>query len=190
MQITAVLRALAIAFALSSAPTWAASMDGISLPDTYPLSGQNLPINGLGIRTFTFLRVKVYVAGLYLAQPSHDAQAILASSSSKVILLQFLHAASKADIVKHYREGEERNCGNGGCNPADAADFEKLIAATPAAAVGDTLTYLITSKGVRVLFNNKTIGDYNNPDLGLRLLAGFIGQTPPSEDLKQKLLGG
>ncbi len=167
----------------------AASLDGLSLPDTYPAAGQTLALNGIGIRTLTILHVKVYVAGLYLSQPSHDPRAIMASSGPKVILLQFLHSASKSDIEKRYREGEERNCGQGGCNPADATDFEKLIAATPAAAVGDTLTFILTSKGVRALSNNKVIGDYTNPDLATRLLAGFIGETPPSEDLKRHLLG-
>jgi len=106
-----------------------------------------------------------------------------------VLLMQFLHSASKERVEKQYREGEARNCGHGECSPADEPDFERLIAATPAAKVGDTLTYLFTVKGVRVLFNNQVIGDFANPDLSLRLLAGFIGDKPPSEDLKAKLLG-
>ncbi len=182
------LKVLGVCLALLSSAQ-AATLDGLSLPDTYPTAGQTLKLNGIGIRTLTLLRVKVYIAGLYVGQPSHDARAIMASPGPKVILLQFLHSASKSDIDKHYREGEERNCAKGGCNPADEADFEKLIAATPAAAVGDTLTYVMSGKGIRVLFNDKTIGDFNNPDLAQRLLAGFIGDIPPSEELKQKLLG-
>lgn len=170
-------------------PGWAATTGGVTLPDTYPAAGQTLVLNGLGVRTLTVFNVKVYAAGLYLPQRSGDARAIMASPGPKVILLQFLHAASKSDIEKHYREGEERNCGQGGCAPADAADFERLIAATPAAAVGDTLTYVFSSKGVRALSNNRLIGEFTNPDLALRLLAGFIGTTPPSEDLKRHLLG-
>ena len=170
-------------------PGRAATVGGVTLPDTYPAAGQNLVLNGLGIRTLTVFNVKVYAAGLYLAQRSGDARAVLASPGPKVILLQFLHAASKSDIEKHYREGEEHNCGQGGCAPSDAADFERLIAATPAMAVGDTLIYVITAKGVRALTNNRVIGDFANPDLGMRLLAGFIGNAPPSEDLKRHLLG-
>ena len=182
---------LAVSLSLGlSQPGWAATTGGSTLPDTYPVAGgKQLVLNGLGIRTVTIFNVKVYVAGLYLAQRSTDARAILASPEPKVVLLQFLHAASKSDIEKHYREGEQNNCGHGGCAPSDAADFERLIAATPAAAVGDTLTYVITSKSVRVLSNNKLDGEFANPDLGLRLLAGFIGETPPSEDLKRHLLG-
>ncbi len=170
-------------------PGQAASISGYSLPDTYATAGQNLVLNGLGIRTLTIFRVKVYVAGLYVTQKSRDARAILASPGPKVILMQFLHSASKADVEKQYREGEARNCGHGECAASDQADFERLVAATPGAAVGDTLTYLFTQRGVRVLFNNQQIGDFANPDLSMRILAGFIGDKPPSEDLRAHLLG-
>ena len=170
-------------------PGRAASLSGVSLPDTYPLAGQTLVLNGLGIRTLTIFHVKVYVAGLYVAQKSRDARAILASPGPKVILMQFLHAASKADIEKQYREGEAKNCGHGECPPADQGDYERLIALTPGAAVGDTLTYVCTQRGLRVLFNNKQVGEIANADLAMRSLAGFIGASPPSEDLKASLLG-
>lgn len=167
----------------------AATFGGVTFPDTYPAAGQTLTLNGMGIRTVTVLSIRAYAAGLYLPQKSRDARAILASPGPKVILMQFLHSASKGDIEKHYREGEARNCGHGECDPADEGDYERLIAATPAAAVGDTLTYVISQRGVRALFNNRVIAEIANQDLGLRLLAGFIGSVPPSEDLKRHLLG-
>lgn len=170
-------------------PGRAASISGLSLPDTYPLAGQTLMLNGLGIRTLTIFKVKVYIAGLYVAQKSRDARAIMASPGPKVVLMRFLHAASKADIEKQYREGEAKNCGHGECAPSDKDDFERLIAATPGGAVGDTLTYVCTQRGMRVLFNGKQVGDFANPDLAVRILAGFIGDNPPSEDLKAHLLG-
>ena len=167
----------------------AASIGGLSLPDSYPAAGQTLVLNGIGIRTLTILRVRVYVAGLYLARKSTDAPAIIASATPKVILLQFLHSASKSDIEKQYREGEQKNCGHGECAPADNADFERLIAQTPSFNVGDTLTYVFTATGMRALANNKVFAEFNNPDLARRMLASFIGANPPSDDLKAHLLG-
>ncbi len=167
----------------------AATLGGVTFPDTYPAVGQTLVLNGMGLRTLTVFNVRAYAAGLYLPQKSGDARAIMASPGPKVILMQFLHAASKSQIEKQYREGEAKNCGHGECAPADEGDYEQLIAATPAAAVGDTLAYVVSSRGVRALFNNRVIGEFANPDLGLRLLAGFIGDAPPSDDLKRHLLG-
>ena len=183
------LALLALCGLVLAGPGRAASISGLSLPDTYPLAGQALVLNGLGIRTLTIFKVKVYLAGLYVAQRSRDARAILASPGPKVILMQFLHKASKEDVEKQYREGEAKNCGRGECNPSDKDDFERLVALTPGAAVGDTLAYICTQRGLRVLFNGKPVADIANPDLAMRILAGFIGSYPPSEDLKARLLG-
>lgn len=167
----------------------AATLSGATLPDTYVADGQTLVLNGVGLRTLTIFRVKAYIAGLYLQRPSHDAQQILASPGIKVIVLKFLHSGSKEQIEKQFREGEAKNCGEGGCAKSDEADFEKLVAAAPAVEVGDTSTYIFTPKRVRVLANNRVIADFANADLSYHLLAGFIGPRPPSEDLRDRMLG-
>ncbi len=167
----------------------AATLEGVTLPDTFTVDGHTLKLNGIGLRTLTIFNVRIYVAALYLQQPSHDAQQILSSPGDKVILLHFLHSGSKADVEKEYRLGEANNCGSGGCDPADQADFERLVAAAPAVKDGDTSTYIFTSRGVRVLANGALVGDFANKDLAYHLLAGFIGDHPPSPSLRAHLLG-
>lgn len=181
--------ALLLACLWLSAAAQAATLGGATLPDNYMADGQTLVLNGVGLRTLTIFRVKVYIAGLYLQRPSHDAQQILASPGPKVVVLKFLHSGSKEQIEKQFREGEEKNCGDGSCAKSDQADFEKLVAAAPAVEVGDTSTYIFTPKRVRVLANNRVIGDFANADLSYHLLAGFIGARPPSEDLRDHMLG-
>jgi hypothetical protein len=173
-------------FAVSAS---AATLEGVTLQDTFPVEGQTLKMNGIGLRTLTIFNVKVYVAALYLATPSHDAKRILASTTPKVIRLQFLHAGSKADIEKQYRAGQRTNCGDGSCAGSDAAAFDRLVAAAPAVNVGDTSTYIFTSKGVRVLANDRPLIELNNPDIAYHLLEGFIGAHPPSASLRAALLG-
>ena len=113
----------------------------------------------------------------------------LASPEPKVILLKFLHNASKERVEHQYREGEQENCGSGGCDPADEADFRRLVASAPAVSPGDTFTYIFNNNGVRVLVNDKLTGEYANRDLAYRLLAGFIGTHPPSAGLRRQMLG-
>jgi hypothetical protein len=167
----------------------AATLDGATIPDTYSVNGQTLMLNGIGVRTLTIFRIRIYVAGLYLSRPSHNAAEILASPGPKVIRLKFIHSGSKAQVEKEYREGAEKNCGDGGCAPTDKTDFERMIAAAPAVSPGDTSTYVFTSNGVKVFANDELIGDYANVDLAHQLLAGFIGAHPPSEALRDRLLG-
>lgn len=174
---------------LLALPARAATLGGATLPDTYPVAGKSLVLNGIGLRTLTILHIRAYVAALYLEQRSGDAEQILRSPGTKVVLLQFLHSASKEQVETQYREGEANNCGHNECDPRDKADFERLVAAAPAVAVGDTLTYIFSPGRVQVFANNRPIGDFANADLAYRLLLGFIGPRPPSPELKQQLLG-
>jgi hypothetical protein len=167
----------------------AATLEGVTLPDTYSVDGQSLVLNGIGLRTLTVLAVRAYIAGLYLPRPNHNAQQILASPDPKVILLKYIRGASKERVEKQYRAGEAVNCGNGGCDPSDEQDFERLVAAAPAVNAGDTTAYIFTPRGVRVFANDRLIDEFVNRDLAYRLLAGFIGDHPPSQELRRRLLG-
>ena len=167
-----------------------ATLSGVTFPDTYPVQGQTLALNGLGLRTLTVLNIRAYVAGLYLAQRSANAQQIMGSAAPKVLLMQFLHAGTKAQIERQFHNGEMVNCGSGGCDPANQADFDKLVSAAPAVAVGDTFTFIVTQRGVGFYANNRLLVQSNSPDLGRLILQGFIGSHPPSEDLRKSLLGG
>jgi hypothetical protein len=167
----------------------AANLEGVSLPDTYPVEGQSLVLNGIGLRTLTIFNIRAYVAALYLPRPSHDAQQILASAGPKVVVLKFIHGASKARVERQYRAGEEENCGKGGCAPSDKDDFERLVAAAPAVNPGDTSTFVFTDNGIQVFANDRIIGNFADRDLAYHLLAGFIGDHPPSLDLRRGLLG-
>ena len=166
----------------------AASLAGTTFPDTYPVAGQTLVLNGIGLRTLTLLEIKVYVAGLYVAQKSHDAQAIINSATPKVLLLQFLHTASREQIEKQFHTGEVVNCGDGGCNRDDQADFDKMVAAAPAVKPGDSFTFLMDAHGVRFFADKDLVAQSDKADLGRLILLGFIGSHPPSEELRRALL--
>ncbi len=166
----------------------AAMVGGVTFQDTYPVNGQTLVLNGLGLRTLTILNVRVYAAGLYLAQRSHDAQQILSSPTPKVLLLQFLRSGSKEQVARQFRAGEEINCGDGGCDTADQADFDRMVAAAPEARAGETFTFIITKDGVRFYADSAMVFQSNKADLGRLILLGFIGNRPPSPELRQGLL--
>ena len=55
-------RILAAAFIslLAARGASAATLEGVTFPDTYPVEGQQLVLNGLGLRTLTFLNVRIY----------------------------------------------------------------------------------------------------------------------------------
>ncbi len=186
-----VLRGVAAAAISVGAPggAGAAELNGVRVPETYQLDGRTLVLNGYGLRTLSFLRIKLYVAALYLAQKNYDPEAIMASSGPKVVVLHFVRGGSREQVQSRYREGAEENCGAGQCDPSLQADFDRLLATAPAVEPGDTLTYMMTDKGLRVSFNGQPPMVYANPTLAKLMLAGFIGPHPPTQDLRANLLG-
>lgn len=180
---------LVLAACWLASPTRAATLDGVTLPDSFTVDGQALPLNGIGARLYSIFRVRIYVAGLYLAHPNHDSAAILASPEPKVVRLQYIHGGSKSDVQDHYREGQVNDCADGSCDAADQADFERLVAAAPAIEPGDTTTFIFANKGFKVLANDKLMVEIANPDLAYHMLEGFIGRHPPTPELRSQLLG-
>ena len=85
----------------------AASLAGVTLPDTAQVGSTTLVLNGLGLRT-EFM-VKVYVAGLYLQQKSSDPSAIIKADAPNRIVMQFLHSASKSQMVNAFTQSFNDN---------------------------------------------------------------------------------
>jgi hypothetical protein len=167
----------------------AATLAGVEVPDTLQVDGKPLVLNGVGLRTLTILRIKIYVAALYLPKRSTDAKAILASPGPKVVSLHYIHGGSKEQVQDRYREGEKVNCGNGGCDAALQNDFEKLVASALPVREGDITNFVVTEKGFRVISNGRPVVSFNDSRLGNMMIEGFIGAHPPSEDLRAALLG-
>src|SRR4051794_16057816 len=103
MRKTAVAVALSLFLAVSTYHANAASLAGVTIPDTAQAGGKTLVLNGLGIRSK--MMVKVYVGGLYLPQKSSDANSILKSDGPKQIVMKFTHAVSKSQMVDGFAEG-------------------------------------------------------------------------------------
>ncbi len=184
---------LALMAALAMAPAArAVTLAGVDIPDATTIDGKNLVLNGAGIRTLTFLKVKIYVAALYLPKKSADAQAILASAGPKVLILRHIHSGSKDQVQDRYKEGLKVNCGDEqgtGCPAELRADYQKLFDAAKPVAEGDTTMYIVTDKSFRVMFNGTPVISFNNAALGNMILGGFIGAHPPSPELREALLG-
>ena len=183
------LPAAAMLLALSGTPALAEMVGDANVAETIVVDGQTLHLNGAGLRQVPILGIQIYVAALYLPAPSHDPAAILASLGHKAVVLYFLHQASKEQVQEDFRKGERINCGNGGCDPAELPDFERLVQATPAIERGDTATYIYDPNRLRVLSNGRVIGDYPDGPLSHQLLLGFLGEHPPTERLKRQMLG-
>ncbi len=181
--------ALGLALVLGVASTaFPASLAEVDLPDQVKVGDVTLTLNGLGLREATFLKVDVYVAGLYLENPSADADAILASTGPKVLHMHFVRKVGRADITKAWSEGFAKNLG-AEATPL-AGDIERLNGWMDDMAKGDSLRFTWTADGaVEVAVKGSRRGTVEGAAFARGLLAVFLGPEPPNPGLKDGLLG-
>lgn len=184
----AVLVIAAALLAGGAAPSASAELDGVALPDVATAAGRRLVLNGIGLRTYSVVRVHIYVAGLYLEQRSGDPDAILRSPGVKLIEVRFLRDVGADDARRSWREGLHANC----VDPCRLSpqQVEQFLAAVPAVHRGDSGTLLFTPRGLDVAFNGRAYGTVPDPSFAHVVLATFLGSAPASPDLKRALLGG
>jgi hypothetical protein len=162
---------------------------GVSFPEQAQVEGSALTLNGLGLRQATILKVNVYVAALYVAQTSADANAILASNTRKELILQFLRDVGGADLSKGWQEGFDSNAK--AQLPALKERIEKLKGWMAEMKTGQRLTFVAKpGAGIEVNVNGTIKGTIEGDDFAKAFLSIWLGAHPPNPGLKAGLLGG
>ena len=188
------MRRLAISgvsiLALSFAPRASAGdLAGVSLPDQVQVGSRTLALNGMGLREATFLKVDVYVAGLYLETKSSDADGILRSEQAKRLVMKFVRAVGRKDVVKAWDESFRESAGAALSALKDrVATFDSYMSDVPSGAVM-SFTYLPGS-GITVEVQGVTKGVIAGADFSRALFSIWLGLSPPNPGLKDGLLGG
>jgi hypothetical protein len=179
---------LAAVFLLLAAPRVdAAQLHGVEMPDTQAISGTQLHLNGIAVRTYSWLRVKVYVAGLYLERVTHDAEQILRSTEKKLLKVRFLHDVNAEQARDAWREGFEANC-RPPCHIAPG-DIARFLSNVPAMRAGDETLLFFAPGGLEIVTNGRSMGRITDRMFATAVLATFIGPEPPTVQLKAGLLG-
>jgi hypothetical protein len=189
--VTAALPRLLLAFALML-PAWsvarAVELAGVQLPETVQVNGKALRLNGFGLRTFSPLRFRIYVAALYLEHPSTDPNAIITSPETRLLAVTFVRSISANTARRSWRDGLENNC----LSPChlDPRDVAAFLAEVPAMHAGDSFSLLFTPGGATVTVNGRQLGVIPNPQFAEAMLATFLGPRAASPRLKRQLLAG
>jgi len=177
----------ALAALVLAVPALAREVAGVDFPETASVAGTELKLNGAGLRK-KFI-IKVYAGGLYLAQPSADANAIVVADAPKRVRMVFLRDVDKAKIMETYKEGFEANS----AGPALAGLLAKLERLSPALADmksgGEMSVAYEPGKGTTVTAaggGSVTVEGKEFADAMFRL---WLGQKPAGDGLKSAFLG-
>jgi len=178
--------ALVMFVALSAIALNAASLAGVTLPDSQQVAGKTLVLNGLGLRTK--MMAKVYVAGLYLEQKSSDPNAITKSDTPKRIVMHFVYHPSKSQMADAFNDGFNDNA------PAAVKtlkpDIDNLNGALEDLKAGDEMVFTyVPGTGTTLAINGKDKVTIAGQPFAQALLSVWLGPKPPTADVKKGMLG-
>jgi len=176
---------LVAAMAAASA-SFAATLAGVTVPDTALVNTTPLVLNGVGLRTKFFF--KIYVGGLYLTQKASTTDAVLAQTGPDRLLMHMIYAVDRRQFADAWHDGFKDN--NPQMSSAVKADVEQFIAYFGNSKKGDVITLdYVPGQGTRVSWNGTSRGNIPGEDFHKALLNVFLGPEPPTRALKKGLLG-
>lgn len=167
-------------------PVRAATLAEVRFPDDATMGDKTLVLNGLGVRTATMLKVKVYVIGLYLENESSDPQAIMQSAGNKRIAMQFVHKVTAEELRGGWSEGFDDNTSD---VTAIKGEIAKFNASMRDVKVGDRIVLDFAGENVDVFINDTKTDSIVGAAFQRALLAIWLGPKPPNDALKQGILG-
>ena len=183
-----------LAFTVVPGTLPAGELAGITLDDTLRIGEKTATLTGMGIRTKTFLKIKVYVAGLYLENPSNDPSAIIDTNQAKAITMNFLYKEVEGKkLQESWRDGFKAN------TPAAGPDLkkrmDKFVSLFSAAAMkGDSYIFAYEpGKGTTVTLKDSIKATIPGADFAGALMAIWFGDKLGDgglKTLKKSLLKG
>lgn len=176
-----------VSIVLTASMVDAATVGGATLSDTVTAGGQKLVLNGGGIRKKVF--IKVYAGALYLPSRQTSAERILATDTTRQMVMHFLYDVDKEKIAEAWQEGLRANTPN--TSAAVKQSFSTLSSWMEDMKKGERviLTY-VPGGGTTVEVKGRVKGVLPEKAVADAILATWIGPKPgPGEDFKKALLG-
>lgn len=150
--------------------------------------GVELILNGAGIRSKVFF--KIYIAELYLQHPTAEAEAVLADSGAKRMIMHVLHEkVEREKLVEAWNNGFDTNLTKEQRDQL-APRIEKFNGMFTTVKKGDTIVLdYLPGKGTSVTVAGEPKGVIEGKDFSDAMFSIWLGKKPVSAELKNELLG-
>ncbi|RDK87207.1 chalcone isomerase family protein [Marinirhabdus gelatinilytica] len=183
-----ILILLAIVFTANTAVAQT-QVGAVTLPNSVNFGGEDLALNGAGIRKKAFV-LKLYSGGLYLQDKSSNAKSIINADETMAIKLHitssFVSSEAMSDAV---REGFDASLD--GNTSSLSSEIEKFIGFFSDEIVENNvfdITYQ-KGKGVVAYKNGKELGTISGMAFKKALFGIWLGDDPADSKLKKAMLG-
>lgn len=180
-RVLSVLAAMAL-----SLPALAGELAGVTMPDTAKVGDTTLVLNGLGLRKKAIF--KVYVGALYLPAKATDAAAVIALDAPKRMVMHFLRDVGGSAVAEAWKDGFANN--SAAKLPTLQQRLDDFSGMWSDVETGDEveLTY-VPAVGLKLAIRGKEVGLIVGKDFADAIFACWLGDKPPSADLKNGVLG-
>ncbi|TFW28170.1 lipoprotein transmembrane [Massilia arenosa] len=180
-----------VCLAVAATAAHAADVAGIKFDDTTKVAGKDLKLNGAGLRKK--LMFKVYAAGLYLTDKTHNVADIMKMDGPRRVTLVMMREISSEDFGQAFMTGLNANSTKEEKTKIlnQTMQFGEMFAMFPGLKKGDTLHLdWVPGTGTVVTLNGKKVGDAV-PDVAFynAVLKIWLGEHPADSGLKPNLLG-
>lgn len=179
---------LTVAIVVVALSASAAEVAGVKLDDRVAAGGNELVLNGAGVRTRAIF--KVYVAGLYVPAKTAEPGVVLAAPAKR-IQLTLLRTLSAEQLVDALDDGLREN--NSGAELAaikpQTGELAAIMKGFKEVREKDVVTLDYAEGTTRVGLNGTVRGTIPGEAFNRALLKVWLGDRPVQADLKQALLG-
>jgi len=168
-------------------PAWGMQVEGVKVADTVQLEGQNLHLNGAGMRTKFFF--DIYVGALYTSQQASTFKDVIADRHAKRVTMYFVYDEVERDkLVGGWIAGFKKNQSKAEFKALDQR-LQTFNAWFVDGHAGDTLSFDFLSDGkTTTSMNGQLLGVIEGVDFQQALLAVWLGKKPADKDLKKAML--
>ncbi|MFC4158861.1 chalcone isomerase family protein [Chitinimonas lacunae] len=177
---------------LLSLSAGAAEIGGVKVDDAAKVGGQDLVLNGGGIRV-KFGIAKVYVAALYAAQKSKDGDAVVNAATPRRISLTMLRNVNADDLHESLMDGLKENSSEAemAALAPKIKEMNAIFAAVKEVKEKDVvLLDFLPGKGTQITVRGQVKDVIAGDDFSRALMRIWLGRKPVSSDLKKGMLGG
>lgn len=181
-----ILGAVALAWSVAAG---AAEIGGLTIPEKASVGGQELVLNGAGIRTRVVF--KVYVGALYLPAKARTLAEVLAKAPRRV-QLSLLRNLTPDQLIDALVDGLKAN--NGEAELAAVKSQQEQMVATMKAfgdvKEKDVVTIDFVDGGTQIGLNGQAKSTIPGEAFNAALTKVWLGDKPVQDDLKKAMLGG
>lgn len=177
-----------MAFSILFSANAQTEVSGVKVDNKLTVEGQNLLLNGAGIREKMW--IDLYVGSLYLPKKSSDANAIMNSTDAAAIKLNIVSGMITSEkMINAVNEGFEN--ATGGKTAPLKAKIDKFKAFFKEEIVkGDQFLIVnVPGTGVVVYKNGTKKGVIEGQDFKKALFGIWLCNKPADKDLKSGMLG-